>query len=168
MLQTLALKIGIALAIVAGACGATWFAADSHYSQQYAALKAGYEQASRDQKAQVDRTIAENAAAAKDIDVQAQQQIGSMAGTITSLLMRKPAGGSAITVCATAPSAPVAAVQSDRPAAAASNPAPAAAAGPDIGIARDTLAGALDVGLDALRADVLFREYLRRTGQVKP
>ena len=168
MIQTLALKVGLALAIVAGACGATWFAADSHYSQQYAALKAGYEQASRDQKAQVDRTIAENAAAAKDIDAQAQQQIGSMARTIADLSVRSAASRIAVRVCPAPASAPVAAVQSDRPAAAASNPAPAAAAGPDIGIARDTLAGALDVGLDALRADVLFREYLRRTGQVKP
>jgi hypothetical protein len=169
MIQTLALKIGIVAAVLAGACAATWFGADAHYSRQYVALKASYEQAAKDQQAKVDQTIADNQAAAKAVNNEAQQQIGSMAGTITSLLMRKPAGGGAITVCTTAPRPAVAAVQPDRPATAAS-PGPTAAApgpsqGPQAAIDAAVLTGVLDVSIDALKAELLWRKWVRDTRQ---
>ncbi len=167
MIQMLALKIGLALAIVAGACGATWFAADSHYSNQYAALKAGYEQASRDQKAQVDRTIADNQAAAKAVNDEASQQIGSMARTIADLSVRASAPGSrAITVRACPTSTPVATVQPDRSAVAAS-PGPAAeSAKPVATVDPAILSGIIDVSIDAIRAELLWRQWVKSTRQV--
>lgn len=169
MIQTLALKIGLALAIVAGACGATWFAADAHYSDQYAALKAGYEQAARDQKAQVDKTVADNQAAAKAVDDEANQQISGMAGTITSLLMRKPAGGSAVTVRACTAGTVRPYLDPVGPATTASpRPAPEpAGSGVEAAIAPAILTNVLDVALDALKAELLWREYARKTGQAR-
>lgn len=167
MIQTLALKIGLALAIVAGACGATWFMADAHYSGQYVALKTGYEQAARDQKAQVDKTIADNAAAAKEIDAQAQQQIGSMARTIADLSVRSAAGHSAVRLCAAAPSPTQPVVQPDRPAAAGSIKPAAEPARPAVEAAIEPaiLGGVLDTAIDAIRAELLWRDWARRTDQ---
>jgi hypothetical protein len=172
MIQTLALKIGIALAILAGACGATWFASAAHYEQQYTALKSSYEQAARDQQLHVAETIASNQLAAKDIDEKAKVQIGSMAATISDLSVRlqhSSAGRGAIAMCAAtagpahadaiapgraiAPSADAAAVPAQ--------PALQAAIDPDV------LADALDTGIEALRAELLFRQWAKRVGAAK-
>jgi hypothetical protein len=167
MMQTLALKIGLAFAIMAGACGATWGLADAFYSRQYAALVASYEQAAKDQKAQVDKTVADNQAAAKAVDDEAKSQIGSMASVITTLSVRNAAGRNAVHLCPAPASAPIADAKPERPADTAGDRPAAIAAEPDIGIARDTVTGALTVGIDALKAELLFREYVRKTGQAK-
>jgi len=167
MIQTLALKIGLALAIVVGACGATWFAADARYSRQYAALKAGYEQASKDQKAVVDKTIADNQAAAKDIDGKAEQ-IEGMAAVISDLSVRVGTGHSSVRMCAPAAGTVRPYLDPIGPAVTAGDRPAAAAAEPDIGIARGIVSGALEVGIDALKAELFWREYARRTGQTKP
>jgi len=166
-MNVLVLKIGLALAIVAGACGATWFAADARYSRQYAALKAGYEQASKDQKAVVDKTIADNQAAAKDIDGKAER-IKSMAGVISDLSVRVGAGRGAVRVCPAAAGTVRPYLDPIGPAVTAGDRPAAAAAEPDIGIARGVVSGALEVGIDALKAELFWREYARRTGQTKP
>jgi len=49
---------------------------------------------------------------------------------------------------------------------ASDRPAPATAE-PDIGIARNVLVGALTIGLDSLKAQRLWRQYARGTGQAK-
>jgi hypothetical protein len=166
MIQTLALKIGLALAI--GACGATWFAADAHYSKQYAALKAGYEQAAKDQKAVVDKTIAENTAVTEDINGKAQQ-ISSMGTVLGDLSVRLDAANHRpVRLCPAAAGAIRPYLDPIGPAITASDrPAPAVAE-PDIGIARGVVSGALEVGIDALKAELFWREYARRTGQAKP
>jgi hypothetical protein len=171
MIQTLLLKIGIVAAVLIGACTATWFGADAHYSRQYEALKSSYEQAAKDQQAKVNQTIADNKAAAKAVNDEAQEQIGSMAATIgdLSLRLQHNAGSRTVTVRAAPPCPTIAAVQPDRPAAAASTGTPAEAAGPsdhpeaiiDAGI----LTGVLDVSIDALRAELLWRQWVRETRQ---
>ncbi len=166
-MNVFALKIGIALAIVAGACGATWFGADAHYSRQYAALKAGYEQASRDQKAAVDRTIADNQAAAKAVNDEAKQQIGDMSRVIADLSVRSTAGGHALRVCA-APAGTVRPYLDPIGPAVTASPGRAtepARTAQDAAIAPAILGNVLEVGIDALKAELLWREYARKTGQ---
>jgi hypothetical protein len=171
MIQTLLLKIGIVAAVLIGACAATWFGADAHYSRQYEVLKSSYEQAAKDQQAKVNQTIADNQAAAKAVNDEAQEQIGSMAATIGDLSVRLQhnAGSRTVTVRA-APSCPtVAAVQPERPAAPASpGPAPETAGPsdhPEAIIDAGILTGVLDVSIDALRAELLWRQWVRETRQ---
>jgi hypothetical protein len=169
-MQDLLLKIGLALAIIAGSCGATWFAADAHYSSQYTALKAGYEQASRDQTLHVAQTIASNAQASKEINDQAQTQIGSMAAVIGDLSKRlqQRSGTGPISLCPAATSpASAAAVSPGRTVTAS----PDAVAVPEkrvdqaAAIDPNILGDALETGIAALKAEILWRQYIRRTGQ---
>jgi hypothetical protein len=171
MIQTLALKIALVAAVLVGTGAATWGFADAHYSRQYEALKSSYEQAAKDQQAKVNQTIADNKAAAKAVNDEAQAQIGSMAATIGDLSIRLQhnAGGRTVTVRSAPSCPPVAAVQPERSAAPASSGPPAEAAGPsdhpeaiiDAGI----LTGVLDVSIDALRAELLWRKWVRETRQ---
>jgi hypothetical protein len=171
MIQTLLLKIGIVAAVLVGACAATWFGADAHYSRQYQALKSSYEQAARDQQAKVDQTIADNQAAAKAVNDEAQQQIGTMATTISDLSVRLQhnAGSRTVTV-RTTPSCPtIATVEPDRSTVTAS-PGPATAAPgpgeqPEVSIDASILTGVLDVSIDALKAELLWRKWVRDTRQ---
>lgn len=177
-LQIGLLEVGIALAVLAGGCGITWFAADAHYSQALSSLEGQLEGAAAAQKAAVNAQIKMDQDAAKEVDNEAKQQIGSMADTISylsTLSMRKPAGGSTITVRPAAPGPAIACVQPDRPAIATGDrpvPEPAKPASEPVAasaatIPADVLDGVLTVGQDALKAELLYREYLRRTGQVK-
>jgi hypothetical protein len=169
-LQATALEIGIAASILAGSCGVTWFAAAAHYSKDYSTLTGEVKQAGAD-SLKVEKTKeAGNAAATAEVNDEAKQQISDMAGTITALLLRKPAAVVVTRSVCAAPAGPVRPyLDPVGPAITASDRQPAAAARPDleIGIARDTIVPALDVGLDALKAELLLREYLRKTGQVK-
>jgi hypothetical protein len=169
-IEITALKISVAVAVLIGACAATWFKADAHYSQALSSLEGQLKGASEAQQKAVDKQKADDAAVTKDINEQAQQQIGSMAGTISALLLRKPAGSGAISVCTSSPSAARAPVQPERPAAAASPGPPAIPARPSIEAAIDpgTLTDSLTVGIDAIKAELLWRDYARRTGQTKP
>lgn len=179
-LEVTGLKIGIAAAVLAGACAATWFAADSHYSQALSSLEGQLRGAAAAQKTAVDAQIATDQAAAKEVNDAAQTQIGNMAGTISDLSNRlqHAAGSHTITVRPAAPGPTVACVQPDRPAAAASSgpvPEPAKPTAGTAGstqtdvaaIPADVLDGVLLVGIDALKAELLWREYVRKTGQVK-
>lgn len=166
MLQALALKLGIGAAILAAVAAGTWGMADAHYSRQYERLKASYEAAAAIQREQVDRTIADNQAAAKAVNDEAQQQIGSMATAMADLSSRlQHAGSHPVRLCP-APAGTVrpyldpigpAVTAGDRPA--------PAAAEPDIGIARNVLVGALTIGIDSLKAQQFWRTYARRTKQ---
>jgi hypothetical protein len=165
------MKIGIAAAVLIGACVATWFAADAHYSQALSNLEGQLKGAAEVQQKAVDKQRADDAAAAKDIDDQAKTQIGSMAATISDLSVRlQHAGGHTITV-RPAPACPaVAAVQPDRPAVATGDrpvPEPAKPA-PQPAVATipaDVLDGTLGVGIDALKAELLWRQWVRQTRQ---
>src|SRR6266403_3709749 len=164
-MNLLVLKIALALAIVGGACGATWFAADARYSRQYAALRGAYEQASRDQKAVVERTIADNQAAAKAVNDEAKQQIGDMSRVIADLSVRSTAGGHALRVCA-APAGTVRPYLDPIGPAVTAGPGRAAEparAAPDAAITPAILWNVLDVGIDALKAELLWREWVRQT-----
>jgi len=167
VIQAIALKLGLGAAILAAVVAGTWGAADAHYSRQYAALKASYEAAAAIQKEQVDRTIADNQAAAEAVNVAAQQQIGSMASVMADLSVRLKSGGGASRLCPAPTSTVSAGIQPDRPAAAASDRRPAGNPGSSQSIAIDAgaLGASLEVGIDALRAELLWREYARRTKQ---
>lgn len=174
-LQVGLLEAGIAAAVLAGVCGATWFAADAHYSQALASLEGQLEGAAKAQKTAVDAQIATDQAAAKEIDGEAQQQIGSMASVISDLSVRVASGGRTVSLCTTAASTLIAHVQPDRPAATASPGPPAnpAAAAPGVapvspaGVDLGSLTDAIELGVESVKAELLWREYARRTGQAK-
>jgi hypothetical protein len=164
-LTALLLKVGIAVAVLVGACAATWFRADAHYSQALASLEGQLKGAAAEQKKAVDAQIKLDADAAKGIDDEAKAQIGSMASTIADLSLRNAAGRSAVRVCPAAISPYLAPAVTLGPAAAAGDrPAPATPE-PDIGIARETLTDAVTVGLDALKAELLWRKWAREVEQ---
>lgn len=174
-LQVGLLEAGIAVAVLAGACGATWFAADAHYSKQLSSLEGQFEAAAKAQRAAVDAKIAKDQDTAKEVDSEAQQQISSMASVIADLSMRSAARSHSGALCATSSGAPVARVQSDRSAAPASSgspaappaAAPAAAAVSAPGIDLGALSDALEIGVESVKAELLWRQYARETGQAK-
>ena len=177
-LQTDAVEIGISVVVIAAACSVTWFAADAHYSKQLASFKGQIEGAAAAQKAAVTAQIKIDQDAAKEVDDATKQQIGSMAETISDLSLRlQHAASSGTRTVRPAPAGPaVACVKPDRSAAAAGGgpvrepEKPVAAAGSEpenAAISADILDGVLTVGIDALKAELLWRQYVRQTGQTK-
>lgn len=186
-LEVTGLKIGIAVAVLAGACGMTWFAADAHYSQALSDLQGQLKGAEQVRKDALADQAKKDADFAKGIDDEAKQQIGSMASVIADLSTRsaaislqRPRGQSngAALPGRVASSVPrdcpaVSDVQPERRSAAASDTAIPAPEKPTSDAAtacldRAVLDGTLDVGIDAMKAELLFRQFERGTGQAKP
>lgn len=169
------LEVGIALAILIGACVATWFAADAHYSKAMSNLQGQLDEAARLQQRAVAEQIAKDGQAAKAVDDEAKSQIGSMSAVIADLSVRNAHPGGTGRLCAAAPGPAVPRVQSDRSAAPGGSIAPAgppaASAGPPAvstpGIDLGALGDALELGKESIQAELLWREYARKTGQVK-
>lgn len=174
-LQVGLLEAGIAAAVLAGACGATWFGAAAYYSKELSSLEGQLLAAASAQKAAVDAQIATDQAAAKEVDNEAQQQIGSMASVIIDLSMRNAAGSRTAALCASPASAAIAHGQPDRSSATASSgptatpsaaaPSPPAISTPSIDLG--ALSDALELGVESVKAELLWRQYARQTGQAK-
>lgn len=170
-LQMWLLKIIAALAILAGACGATWFSADAHYSRQLEALKASYEQAQKDATAEAAATLTRYAQAAQEVNDEAKSQLAGANAAAADLGVRLNDGYAAIQACGAASTigadvAPGSGAATDsRPAAAdagRAEPQVPAVAGIDPQLLRDTLTTAID----AIDAELWWRQYARETGQV--
>lgn len=167
-------ELGALAALVLGLCASVWFIADARYSKAYVALKAQYEQASKDAAVEDARVLADYAHAAQEVNDEAQAKLARAAADLADLRVRVNDGYAAIGACsaASADAADVAlgpgAADSHRPADAAARPAgpalPAELATIDPGVLR----AVLSVGIDALNAELLWRDYARRTGQVSP
>ena len=169
------LEASIALAILIGSCVATWFAADAHYSRAFSSLEGQLDEAARLQQRAVAEQIAKDGQAAKAVDDEAKSQIGSMSAVIADLSLRNAHPGGTGRLCAGAPGPAVPRPQPDRPAAAGgsgtpSGPAAASAPAPAVsapGIDLGALGDALELGKESIKAELLWREYARKTGQVK-
>jgi hypothetical protein len=172
MLDKLLLEAGISIAVLLGVAGVTWFAADAHYSQALASLEGQLKGAATAQAEAVAKQKQQDAEAAKEIDNEAQNQIGTMAGTIGDLSQRlwlqEHSPRRTITLCPSTPSAARSSPEPERPATPAS---PGPAPGPqntvtvlDPAIVSD----AIDLGIDAIKAELFWRSYARKTGQAPP
>lgn len=162
------LRVVIVLTLAAGEAAAVWFAADAHYSRAYVALQADYQQATKDQAAEAAATLSRYAAASQEVNDEAQKQLAGMAATLADLRLRAPAAGQpTVSLCtAQGPGRPPDAAVG--PAAAGSPGGAPSAAGSGIELAIDAgaLGDTLDVAIDALSAELLWRQYARQTGQV--
>lgn len=155
------------LAVLAGACGATWFMADAHYSKQYVALKSQYEQATKDQAAENAATLTQYAQAALGVQDEAKSELADMDATIDDLRVRlSTASGPAIKVSRSASSAGTHAVANGSATAASSGSSAAATGSATACLDVDTERLALTVGKDALSAEILWRKFARGTGQI--
>lgn len=183
----LLLKVGIAAAVCIAIAGTTWGFADAHYSQALSNLEGQLKGAAKARQDALDEQAKKDAATTKGIDDEAKQQIGSMASVIADLSSRnaaislqRPRGQSngAALPGRVASSVPrdcpaVSDVQPERRSAAASDTAIPAPEKPTSDAAtacldRAVLDGTLDVGIDAMKAELLFRQFERGTGQAKP
>jgi len=172
MNPTLALwltRAGLFLAIIGATAGITWFAADAHYSKQYEDLKAQYAQTSKDQAAEDAATLTRYAQAAQEVNEDAKTELASAAASAADLGVRLNDGYAAIRACsATSAVSPAPAVGSAvaadarQPAADQGRTGPEVSAGIDPEVLRDTLTTAID----AINAELLWRQYARQTGQV--
>jgi len=167
MIQELLLKLGATAAVLAGVCTATWFAADAHYSQALSSLEGQLKGAADAQNLMVEQQKQRDAAVAKDIDNEAKAQIGSMAGTIGDLSKRLwvQEHTSHVSLCPSTGAAnprpePERPGPPASPGAAGEPPRTAAILDPAI------MSDAIDLGIDAIRAELFWRAYARRTGQV--
>lgn len=174
-LQIGLLEAGIALAILIGSCLATWFAADAHYSQAMSNLQGQLDGAAKAQTHAVAEQIAKDGQAAKVVDDEAKSQIGSMSAVIADLSLRNAHPSGTGRLCAAAPSPPVPRVQPDRSAAAGgpnppAGPPTASPNAPEVsapGIDLGAIADGLELGAESIKAELFWREYARKTGQVK-
>ena len=169
------LEAGIALAILIGSCIATWFAADAHYSKTLSNLQGQLDGAAQTQQRVVAEQIAKDGQAAKAVDDEAKSQIGSMSAVIADLSVRNAHPSGTGRLCAAGQGPQVPDRQSARPAApggsnspagppAASTPAPAVSApGIDLG----ALGDALELGSQSIKAELLWREWARKTGHAE-
>lgn len=169
-LQKLGIELAAAIAILAGSCLASWFASEAHYARALSSLEGQLEGAGKAQQKAVKATEDHDAEVTKGVNDAAKVQIAGMDSDIAALRLRLESGAGAVRVCPSAPGSLQPYVQPDGPGLAAGDRQPAAAAGPDIeiGIARDTVVGALDIGIGSLKAQQLWRRYARGTGQVAP
>jgi hypothetical protein len=164
------------LALMAGSAGAAWFAADAHYSKQYTALKASYEQASKDQAAEDAAVLKNYAQAALEVQGEAQSQIAGLSANIRDLGVRVQSAHSALRICTSGDpvsSGPVPATNG--PGTGSGPTAPANAVGSTqppvtaqtISIDPDILRDDLQIGIKATSAELLYRQLLRDGGQAK-
>jgi hypothetical protein len=159
-------KIGIAIAILLGCCGATWFAADAHYSSQYAALKAKDMQKAADAQKIIDDKARADETVTKEVNDEAVAQIGVMSDAIVGLLQHPIT----ITRTVTAIQGPAELdVKPDGPGIAAS-PGPADGPEKTIGACLDpaTLKQILDIATSGIDAELEWRKWARGTGQAGP
>jgi hypothetical protein len=168
-LQTLGLK----LLVLALMCGATWAAADVHYSKIIAQLKATDAQAAKDAQAEAAATLTRYAQSAQEINDEAANQIAGMSGDIHDLSVRANDAHSALAICTAAvPVEPVSVANG--PGTAASAPVDSTAAGSTkssesrIAIEPGQLRSDLEVARKAIESELLFREWLRQNGQAPP
>ena len=165
--QTLLLKIGLGAATLAAIVGITWFAARAHYVGQFQALKAEIAQQAADQQRANDQILIHNKYVEKTVYDEAQTQLAGSSATIDdlnrrlrySVVVTRPTG----TVCTgtsqsgVAANGPSAATGTGQP---TGTPEPTASTLPT-----ETLRDALQTGIDALNADLLWREWYKGTHQ---
>jgi hypothetical protein len=187
-IELTALKIGIAVAVLLGACGATWFGADAYYSKALNNLEGQLKAASKAQQDELKTQSKQDTAVTNEVDNEAQQQIGSMAVEIADLSTRnadirvqlsrsqadraKVPGRVATGVPANCPA--IADVQPERstaptgdrpiPETTRSDSSPTESAKLDASVLDDIIT----TGEDALKAELLFRQFERGVGQAKP
>lgn len=160
-------KLIAALALVAGACATTWFIADAHYTKQYTALKASYEQAGKDQAAEDAATLTRYAAASQEINDEATKQIAGLSTDIADLRVRNEGSTSALQLCTSdqvRPSVPVA----DGSGTSASPGSDASASGssePTVAVPLAEYKDELSIGIKAIDAELAMRRIFREGGQ---
>lgn len=169
-LEKLAAEVLFVLMAIAAACGITWFAADAHYSKALSSLEGQLKGAGAAQQKAVKATEDHDAEVTKGVNDAAKLQIAGMDSDIAALRLRLESGAGAVRVCPPAPGSLQPYVQPDGPGVAAGDRQSTVPGRPDVevAIARDTLVSSLGIGIDALRAELLWRTYARGTGQVKP
>jgi hypothetical protein len=84
----LLIKIAAIAAIIVAIVGTTWFAADAHYSKQYAALKAEITQAAKDEQVSTDATNIKNNYVTKEAFNEAQTQLANAQSNLDDLNKR--------------------------------------------------------------------------------
>lgn len=160
-------KLIAGLALVAGACVTTWFIADAHYTKQYTALKASYEQANKDQAAEDATTLTRYAAASLQVNDEAQKQIAGMSVDIADLSMRHSGSVTALQLC-TADSVrepvPVA-VGPGTAASPGSDASPVGSSEPTVAVPLTEYRDTLSIGIKAIDAELAMRRIFREGGQ---
>ena len=160
--QTLLLKIGLSLATLFAVISVTWFAAASHYSGKFVALRAQYEQAAKDaQKAADDKVLHDNYVS-KEVNDEALQKLAGMSSTIDDLSSRLRQHPTIITTsdpstCQAANGTP-ATVGSATPG--SPNPAQGSSSTTST-LDTKALSDILDLGIDAINAELLWREWAK-------
>lgn len=168
-LEKLWMEAVTAIAILLGACVATWFAADAYYSHQYEALKASIIQQAKDSQKIEDDRARENETVSKEIDREARIQISDMAVVMADLSLRlKAANSRSLKVC-TAPAGTVRPyLDPIGPAAPGTDRLPRKPIEATVGLSSGELKDILTIGIDSLKTELFWRDYARRTGQASP
>jgi hypothetical protein len=160
-MNQLYLKIALGVLLIGGAFGFGFLEAKAHYDSKYQALIAETKQIALDQQKKVDAEIIQQNYVTKEIYNEAQTQLAAATTHVDSLLNNGPAVITKFvpTTClgTSQPSA-----VTNGPAASGS-PGPAQAPAPAASVI-DTaaLSEALDVGIDAVTAELLWREWYER------
>jgi hypothetical protein len=162
-MNPLTLKIVIGILVIAGAFGFGFLEAKAHYDSKYQALAAETKQAGIDQQKKVDAQIIQDQYVTKEIYNEAQSQLAAASAHVDSLLNNGP---TVITkfVPTTCPGTSESNGQSANATVAGSpgqaQGTPAAASSV---IDTQALAASLDVGIDALGAELLWRKWYGET-----
>ena len=161
------LKILVVVAVVAGLCGATWFAASAHYSKLYAGLQAEIKQAAADEAKDNAATTTRYAQAAMEVNDEAQTSVAFFSDAVKRLQQRPPT-----TITRQVPAAAPSTIKSDErpngPAAPASDhPVPGFGGSTTICLDSETLGSVLATGTGAMNEVLFFRKWAREVGAAK-
>ena len=157
MIKVWALKIGIVLALLIAVVTGTWFAADAHYSKQYTSLEAQLRQEAKDQEVENAKTLARYATAAQEINDETQTKLAGANDHVARLVRESRDRANQVSVCPATPGQLAAANAANGPAVAGSDQSATVA------LEAATLRSALEVGIDALNAELLWRKWAAET-----
>lgn len=162
-IQLWLLKLGIVAALMLAVGVGAWFAADAHYSKKYEDLKSSYQQATKDQAA----ILTQYAQASMEINDEAKSKLAGAGTVVRDLSVRLDGSHAALQICTSTTGVDEYANRS----AAAGSTGPAGTGtqpiGATVSVDPQTYHDELSVAIDAITAELLWRDYARRTGQVK-
>jgi len=157
----------IALLLMAGTAGTTWFAADAYYGKKLAAQQASDKQASDDQAAEDAATLSRYAAASQEINNGLKAESADMRSTAADLGMRLAGNSEALRIC-TNDTMRSSVPNANGSGTSGGSSAPTAATGPTeptVAIPAGQLRDDLKIAIDGIDAQLAYRKLFRSGDQ---
>jgi hypothetical protein len=159
-------KIAAAAILATALIGGAYLKGYDRGKTDYQVLKAEITQQAKDQQKADDAQIAKDTTVSKEVYAEAQQKLADAGNTINDLTSRvQHSGSSSGQVSTTSCTASQPNTVTNGPAVAGRNSSPTEATGPateeESTISTDTLRDALQTGIDALNAELLWRQWQR-------